>query len=94
MLVDSGAKLDIYPKDGPRSLAYLATLSPRSDILRFLLIEKGVPIPDYAVVRNKGERNEQKISLKQIIMDRGASNDPTQEKDRKEILEYLTSQGK
>jgi len=94
LLVDSGAKLDIYPKDGPRSLPYLATLSPRSDILRFLLIEKGVPIPDYAVIRNKGERNEEKISLKQIIIERGARIDSTQEKDRKEILEYLKSQGK
>jgi hypothetical protein len=94
LLIDNGAKLDIYPKDGPRSLAFHAAIVPRLDILRYLLIEKSVPIPDYVVIRNEGERTEEKISLRQLLMERQDSDDPTKEKLRSEILQFLTGKGK
>jgi uncharacterized protein len=94
LLVDNGAKLDIYPRDGPRSLPYIATLNPRFHILRYLLIEKGVPIPDYAVIRNEGDCNEEKISLKQILIEEGPEYYPDKEKERKEIIQYLINKGK
>jgi len=94
LLIDNGAKLDIYPKNGPRSLAFHAAIAPRLDILRYLLIEKGVPIPDYVVIRNEGERTEENISLRQLLMERRDSGEPAKEKMRAEILDYLTSKGK
>jgi hypothetical protein len=94
LLIDSGARLDIYPKNGPRSLAFHAAIVPRLDILRYLLIEKSVPIPDYVVIRNEGERTEEKISLRQLLMERRDSDDPNKEKLRSEILQFLASKGK
>jgi hypothetical protein len=51
-----GARLDIYPKDGYKSILVRALYN--LNVLRYLLIDKGVPIPAYAVVREEGTVNE------------------------------------
>jgi Ankyrin repeats (3 copies) len=94
LLIENGANLDIYPKDGPGSLLYMATIARRYNILRFLLIEKRIAIPDYVVIRESSKVGKEKISLRQIIVEKGVAMDPTQEKLREEILEYLSAHGK
>ena len=92
LLVDHGAKLDIYPKDGSRSLVRHA--APRLDILRYLLIEKNIPIPDYVVIRNEGNPTEKKLSLRELLLEDADRDDPSDAKLRKEILDWLASKGK
>lgn len=94
LLVDHGAKLNVPPKRGVRSLLFLAALSPRLDVLRYLLIEKGLPVPDYLFIRNEGDPIEKKITLRQLLMERPPDKNPVEIKERKEILEYLTSKGR
>jgi len=94
LLIDNGAKLDAYPKDGPGSLMYMATIVPRYDILRYFLLEKRIAIPDYVVIRDNNGVTGEKISLRQIITERGVANNPAQEELRVEILKYLRVHGK
>ena len=92
LLVDHGARLDIYPKDGWRSLARYA--DTRLDILRYLLMEKNIPIPDYVVIRNEGHPSEKKLSLRQVLLEDADRDDPSKGKLRKEILDWLAGKGK
>jgi uncharacterized protein len=94
LLVANGAKLDVPPKRGVRSLLFLAAVYPQLDILRYLLIEKHVPVPDYLFIRNEGEPNATKITLRHLLLEGRPYGDPAVEKELKEILEYLKRKGR
>jgi len=94
LLVEKGAKLNIYPVNGEGSIITEATLNPRLDILRYLLIDKRVPIPDYCVVREEGTPHERKISLRNLINERKELQDADQQQVEQEILKFLDANGK
>ena len=54
ILVNNGADLNAYPKNGFESLITRASFNGQLDILKYFLLEKKVPIPDYCVLRQKG----------------------------------------
>ena len=93
ILVENGARLDIYPKNGEGSILYSATINPGFDILHYLLIEKKVPIPDYCVISQKGTKFEKKISLRQLIVEDLRIN-KNKERLKIEMLDFLAAHGK
>jgi ankyrin repeat protein len=96
ILIDNGARLDTYPKDGEYSLISTATGNKDIDILRYLLIEKKVAIPYYVVIRQKGTPHEEKISLRQLILESryDLSKDKHTIEVLNEILAFLKANGK
>jgi len=95
VLVDNGARLDVYPVNGEGSILSEATYNPRLDILRYLLIDKKVPIPDYCVVQEENTPHERKMSLREcIIYERKQLKDDHQLQIEKEILDFLAANGK
>lgn len=91
LLLDNGARLDIYPKNGPKSILFRATYN--LDVLRYLLIEKGVPIPDYIVIRNEGTSKKKKLSLGQLLVEHSAAANSRQRPKYNEILAFLAKHG-
>jgi hypothetical protein len=94
LLFGAGVKLDYYPKDGNGSIITISCINPKLDIMRYLLIEKKAPIPEYAVIREKGAINEREISLRELIMERQELKDSHQQEVENEILEFLKLNGK
>jgi len=94
LLINNGADLNSYPKNGEQSLISRAEINPKLDIMRYLLMEKKVPIPDYCVIRYPGTQNEKKITLRQLINERQVLKDAKQEKIEQEILFFLSQNGK
>lgn len=94
LLIENGAKLDIYPKDGEHSIIYEASLNARFDILDYLLIEKKVPIPEYCVIQLPGTKKERKITLREIVENWKRLMDNHQKKLQSEILQFLKQNGK
>jgi len=87
LLLDKGARLDIYPKNGPSSILVLAAYN--LDVLRYLLVEKGVSIPDYAVIREEGTVNEKKLSLEQLLVEDSVGENSHRREQYNEILTFL-----
>jgi hypothetical protein len=89
LLLDRGAKLNVYPKRGTESV--LVRSMANIDVFRYLLIEKQVPIPDYAVIRQEGGRYEKKMTLKELLVESKSGWDPKKSAVYKEVLAYLDS---
>ncbi|MGH2646044.1 MAG: hypothetical protein ACRDE8_00690, partial [Ginsengibacter sp.] len=68
-------------------------INTQLDILRYLLIDKKLPIPDYCVIRNEGSSKEKKITLRQLIYERREVKDFHQQKLENEILLFLKDHG-
>lgn len=94
ILVDNGADLNVYPKNGFESLITQANFNSQLDILKYFLIEKKVPIPDYCVLRNEGTPDEEKITLTQLLNERMLKMDEHQLQIKQEILDFLKDNGK
>ena len=93
LLIDNGADLTKFPRNGNNSLISQALINSRLDILKYLLIDKKLPIPDYGVIRNEGTPNEKKITLRQLILERQEVKDSYQQKLENEILLFLKDHG-
>jgi hypothetical protein len=93
LLIDNGADLTKFPKNGPESLICQAVLNTRLDILRYLLIDKKLPIPDYCVIRDGRTANEKKIGLRQLILERQEIKNSYQQELENEILIFLKDHG-
>lgn len=87
MLLDGGARLDVYPKNGTRSV--LVRSMYNLNVFRYLLIEKHFPIPEYAVIRQAGGPNEKKLSLKDLLIESNIGRSPKHSAVYKEVLAYL-----
>jgi hypothetical protein len=62
-------------------------------VLRYLLVEKGLSIPDYAVIREEGTVNEKKLSLRDLLVESGDTSAPKQKEQYNEILSFLNKHG-
>jgi len=94
LLVNSGARLDTYPATGSKSLLYQAVvLSPRLDVLKYLLIDKKIEVPQYIDIHDEGEPSERKITLREEILKRLEVKDARQIQIENEILNYLQTKG-
>jgi ankyrin repeat protein len=93
LIVEHGANLTNYGGN-EHSILSTAALAERWDIVKYLLIEKKVPVPDYVVVRQPGNRSERKITLADILHELDYSKNPEQQKLKEEILRYLADLGK
>ncbi len=94
VLVDNGADLNAYPKNGEHSLAFSASINKELNILRYFLIDKNIPIPDYFAIRNAGQSDEEKTTITQVLNRRAFLMDEEQLKIRQEILDFVKAKGK
>lgn len=94
ILVDNGADLNAYPKNGEHSLAFSASINKELNILRYFLIDKNISIPDYFAIRNAGQSDEEKITITQVLNRRALLMDDEQIKIRQEILDFIKAKGK
>jgi hypothetical protein len=93
LIVEYGAN-STYFGGNEHSILSTAALAEKWDIVKYLLIEKKVPVPDYVVIRQPGNRSEKKITLSDILQEHDYSKDPEQQKLKDEILRYLADLGK
>jgi hypothetical protein len=89
LLINHDASLTIYPKSGYGSILFDALSNPRLDVLKYLLIDKNLPVPDYLVIRQQGTKYEKKVTLAEILEERPPSTEPHDEAIKKEILTFL-----
>jgi len=93
LLVERGARLDSYGPD-QNSILSTAVTSRNWDIARYLLIDAKAPIPDYAVLRLPGTPQERKMTITDLLVEKGFPESADGERLKGEILAYLKSVGK
>ena len=93
VLVENGASLT---SSGPDEHAILSTaaLSGKLDILKYLMIDKKAPIPEYCVIRQAGSIYERKLTISDLLEDDRNANDTDMSKIKEEILAYLKNKAK
>ena len=93
VLVSHGASLDTY---GPNEQSILsrAVISRNWDIARYLLVDAKAPVPDYAVVRLEGTPQERRMTITDVLTEKGFPETAEGERLKGEILAYLRSVGK
>lgn len=92
-LIDHGARLDLYPKDGPGALISKARLNSDLRPLKYLLIDRQISPPEFVAIRNEGTSRREIITLRKSLEERDVSAYPEQQKVKEEILLYLDSKG-
>jgi ankyrin repeat protein len=94
ILVEHGASLVNYGKNDSAILSK-ATIAGNLEILKYLMIDKKAPIPDYVVIRQPGTRNARKMTITDILTESNfAAGAQNTEYLVPEILAYLKQQGK
>jgi len=91
LMLAKGARLDIYPRNGTRSILF--TSSYNLPVLRYLLEEKKVPIPEYAVIRQEGTANERKLTLRELLVEENPTIRPEEQSLLREIEDFLAAHG-
>lgn len=92
-LLDHGARVDIYPKDGPDALISKARLNSDLRPLRYLLIDRKIPPPNFISVRNNGTPEQRIITLRKALEQSDVSAYADQQKIKEEILAFLSLTG-
>ncbi len=93
VLVEHGANLNGYGNNSEAILSS-AVLSGNLDIIKYLMIDKKAPIPDYVVIRQPGTGHERQMTISDILNEHDYSGEPQKQALREEILLYLKMQGK
>jgi uncharacterized protein len=92
-LVEHGARLDSYGP-GVQSILSTAVTSRNWAIARYLLIDAKAPIPDYAIIRMPGTPQEKKMTITDVLTEKGFAESAEDERLKGEMLAYLKSEGK
>lgn len=91
-LMSHGVKLDGYPINGKRSLVSIAAILEHFVVLRYLLIVRKFPVPDYCLIQQRGTENERRLSLKETIdLSTSALHDQQEKQAKEDVLNYLAS---
>ncbi len=88
-LVDNGANLTGYPSN-EGSLVCAALLTDKLDIIKYLLLDKKLPVPEYCVIREQGSKFEKKVTMIDLLNEHDYSNDVKKQKLKEELLSFLT----
>ena len=93
VLIENGADLQIDSLND-KSLVSLALTVEKLDIVKYLLIEKKLPIPEYCVIRQPGGKDGRKMTMTEILQEVDFSHDPDKKNLKQEILSFLEANGK
>ncbi len=88
LLVDNGADITIY-KGNEGSLITYTILGKNLDMVKYFLIEKKIPVPEYCVIRQEGNPSERKMTLLDLLNENVEMYSPEQKRLREEIIEFL-----
>ena len=93
VLVEHGANLQACGKN-ENAILSTAVLSGKLDIVKYLLIEKKAPIPDYVIIRQPGTSHERKMTIPEMLNENEYKDNPSKQASKFEILKYLKQQAK
>ncbi len=93
VLVENGASLTSYG-DNEHAILSSAVLSRKLDIVKYLMIDKHAPIPEYCVLRQPGMKYERKMTISDMLNEYDFKDNPPMQKLKVEILSYLNNAGK
>lgn len=89
VLVDNGAKLDVYPIEGEGSLITNVLLADNFDMLKYFLIEKQLTIPGWCFVKYPGQASAKKMTITDALIEDELPSNPKRDKLKQDILEFL-----
>jgi len=89
-LIDNGADLTGYPSN-EGSLVCAALLTDKLDVVKYLLLVKKLPVPEYCVIREQGSKFEKKITMIDLLNEHDYSNDGKKQKLKEELLSFLNT---
>ena len=93
VLGENGADLNGYGAN-EHALLSTAILTTKLEIVKYLMIEKKAPIPDYVVVRQLGTKYEKKMTITDILEENDYKDSPDNQRLKQEILTYMRDQGR
>jgi ankyrin repeat protein len=91
VMVENGAKLDIYPTEGEQSLITTVILNNHFDMLKYFLIEKQFKIPSWCFLKYPGDITEKKMTITDALIEYELPSNPERDKLKEEILVFLKS---
>jgi uncharacterized protein len=90
VLVDNGAKLDIYPIEGEESLITNVLLADNFDMLKYFLIEKQLKIPSWCFVKYPGQSRAKKLTITEALTTEDElPTNAERNKLKQDILDFL-----
>ena len=93
VLVNAGADINQYTYHEGYGAITKAIIQDNIAIAKYLIIDKKAKIPEYCNIRNEGEKNEQKLTITDMLNERHYDAGSDNYKYKEEIISYLKSKG-
>lgn len=90
-LVDKGANINFYTSYGGNGAITTALIHNNLGVALYLIKQPSTEIPDIVYIRDEGGKDEQKLSITDMLEEESYSSDPENQKYKEEILSYLKS---
>ena len=91
VLVNAGADINNYTYYEGYGAITEALIQDNLEIAKYLIIDMQAKIPDYCYIRNKGEKDEQKLTITDMLNEQHYEINSNNYKYKKEIISYLKS---
>lgn len=89
ILVDAGADINKYTYYEGYGAITEALIQDNIAIAKYLIIDRHAKIPEYCNIRNRGEKDEQKLTITAMLNEREYDHNSDNYKYKKEIINYL-----
>jgi hypothetical protein len=89
VLLNAGADINMYTYYPGYGAITEALIHDNIEIAKYLIIDKGAKIPDYCFIRNRGEKDEQKLTIIDMLNEQHYEPNTNNDKYKKEIIAYL-----
>ena len=91
ILLNSGANINRYTYYEGYGAITEAIIQDNLQIAKYLIIDKQAKIPTYCFIRNRGEKDEQKLTIMDMLNEQNYDSGSDNYKYKGEIISYLKS---
>lgn len=92
-LVNSGADINRYTYHEGYGAVTAALIQDNLEIAKYLIIDRQARVPQYCFIRNEGAKDEQKLTITDMLNERDYESGSSNYKFKVEILQYLKLRG-
>jgi len=90
-LIDKGANINVYTYYDGYGAITEGIIHNNINIVKYLIIDKKAIVPKYCYIRDKGGKNEQKLTVTDLLKEQQYDKETENYKLREEIINYLKS---
>jgi len=91
VLINAGADINRYTYYEGYGAITSAIIQDNLEIVKYLIMDRQAKIPDYCYIRDKGGKDEQKLTITDMLNERNYEPGSSNQKYKEEIIKYLKS---